>query len=358
MASISAEIGPGERIDIGKGQWIVHRDGIVFYRVVDALGRTETAAVPEDRIRIVHRAKPVSAATPPPRVTRYAMYGLVFVFPWLFAVEEHLLGYEPAIVLRGLTLVGFFLATLLLVTLLSRRKRRAGWCTTALSVKTLDRTLTFGFDHIPGEDPALEALLDGCKDRRTSSAPGRLAQVSLVFRIPLQASAGLAFYGLLTLLAMAIDQANSGYELLTPDTVLHLVAAAAFMTPLLLNLVFDASSPRALRAARSALLADELEAARLMLVHFLAEKPRHVYGNLLMAACALMEGDIQLAAKHRQVMCGENGRFRLAEDLFSLAYRVSSAGAFQAVAEYAAKGAFNTASQQTDSETTHEQPAH
>ncbi|MCC6697385.1 MAG: hypothetical protein IT365_17275, partial [Candidatus Hydrogenedentes bacterium] len=346
-----------QRIDIGKGQWIIHRDGILFYRVVDALGRTETAAVPEDRMRIAHRAKPVSAATPPPGVTRYAMYGLVFVFPWLFAVEEHFLDYELAIVLHGLTLVGFFLATLLLVTLLSRRKRRAGWCTTALHVKTLDRTLRFGFDHIPGADPALEALLDGCKDCRTSSAPGRLAQVSLVFLIPLQASALSACFGLLIVLSAAFDHLYSRYGPPAPDTAWPLVAAA-FMTPLLLNLIFDASIPRALRTARSALLVDELEAARLMLEHFLAEKPRHVYGNLLMTACALMEGDIQLAAKHRLAMRGENGRFRFAEDLYSLAYRVSSAGAFQAVAEYAAKGAFNTASQQTDSETTHEQPAH
>ena len=344
-----------QRIDIGKGQWIVLHDGIAFFRGLNPQRPAEVSAVPEGRVRVEYRANPPSIWTIDLEAIGYIKVLALVVFALLFWALI-LLDSTRAIIL-GLTM-GF--GSLLVLCILGiwrvRSLERAGWRSVKLTAEMGFRMMELTFNRVRGANPALETLLDCWREHRSVDRYGLQTAIEVSFRRRFDTSFGTAV-SVLTLLNLGIVDfyVNQGW---IGFAIACFLGGALVLTLYLLTLLLDALTPRALRTARSALLADELEAARLMLEHFLAEKPRHVYGNLLMAAYALMEGDIQLAAKNRLAMRGENGRFRLSEALYTLTHRVSSARTFQALAEYAANGTFDTASPQTDPETNHEQPAH
>lgn len=344
-----------QRIDIGKSQWIALRDGIVFVRCSNWRRPGELTAVPEGRVRVMYRAMPTSIWTLDVQAFSHIIV-LTYVVLALLICAVIVLDSSRALYLSSVVGFSLLLVLCLLGIWKARRLQRAGWRSAGLTAQVGSRALELKFGRIQGANPALETLLENWMEHRPIDGYGLSTGVAMEFRRPFALSFETAFYAF-TFLSIGFSELY--IEVGSPSLAIAcFLGGALVLTPYMLTRLLDALSPRALRTARSALLADELEAARLMLEHFLAEKPRHVYGNLLMAACALMEGDIQLAAKHRQAMRGENSRFRLAEELYALAYRVTSAGAFQAVAEYAAKGAFDTASPQADPESTHEQPAH
>ncbi|MCC6697386.1 MAG: hypothetical protein IT365_17280 [Candidatus Hydrogenedentes bacterium] len=344
-----------QRIDIGKGQWIILRDGIAFFRGLNPRRPAEVSAAPEGRVRVEYRANPPSIWTIDLEAIGYVKVLALTAFAFLYWALI-LLDSTRAIIF-GLTM-GF--GSLFVLCMLGIWRvcslERAGWRSVKLTAEMGFRMLELTFNRVRGANPALETLLDCWREQRSVDKYGVPIAIAVSFRRRFDTSFGTAL-SVLTFLSLGIvefyvDQGSIGFA------TACLLVAVLMLTPNLLTLIFNVLTPRALRAVRSALQADELEAARLMLEHFLASKPRHVYGNLLMAAYALMEGDIQLAARHRLAMRGENGRFRLAESLYTLNQRVSSARAFQSLAEYAAKGEFDTASPDADVVTTHEQPAH
>lgn len=340
------------RIDLDKTRWAKLCDGIVFFWQFNRWKPSEVAAIPEERVRIVYRAMPPTVWTMNVTIVEFAAVAPFFML--MLAGLHVLVGMgAAAIVACVLTLAAVTAYGLLTV----RHGRRLSRCTTQLTAEIGCKTFDLTFDRIEGQDPAIEDLLDRLRYRRAffnvRSGP---AGAAVLFHKPLvqhlkATSIALAF--LLFWYGNARDP-----EALPWLGLPFLLFGAILLVWVLIALPFETIIPEALRSARSALLADEPEAARLVLEHFLAAKPRHVYGNFLMVACALMEGDIVRAAIHRRAMHGRYPHDRAAEILFTLTHTVSSVKTFQSLAEYVQRSENQSTTTQPAPNSRHEQPAH
>lgn len=319
MASISAEIGPGERMEL--------RDGIFYYVKQSRSRGTVALAAPKARVDVVHRAEHR-------RIRRSKIEGAGF---WLVLVLLYFLlpvAFEPsparALIAAGiLALVLVFFSADVFVWRLKN-----GWVQTEIVVDTERRRIPILFTRVQGEDPDLESLLDRLQrcEALEPVPPPKGCAVELAeswwdwFRI-LGYAAGLALLGWGCILA---EDAES-----LVGELLLFISGGVTVAALVLSYVMNHPFGVAVRAARGAMLDGEVETAALMARSILRRKPYHFYANYLMTFYAVMTGDLEAAAHHRAAMDGNTGRERLSIIIASFTRDLSSAPAFRVLADYA-----------------------
>ncbi|MCC6697387.1 MAG: hypothetical protein IT365_17285 [Candidatus Hydrogenedentes bacterium] len=318
MTSISAEIGPGERMEL--------RDGIFYYVKQSRSRGTVALAAPKARVDVVHRAEHR-------RIRRSKIEGAGF---WLVLILLFYLlpvVFEPsparALIAAGiLTLVLVFFSADVFAWRL-----KSGRVQTEIVVDTERRKIPILFTRVQGEDPDLESLLDRlqrCDELEAVPPKGCAVEFAESwwdwFRI-FGYSAGLALLGWGCILAE--DEESLVGELLL------FISGCVVLTALVLSYAMNHPIGVAVRAARGAMLDGEVETAALMAKAILQKRPYHFYANYLMTFHAVMTGNLEAAAQHRDAMDGNTGRERLSIFIAGLTRDLSSAPAFRVLADYA-----------------------
>lgn len=319
MTSISAEIGPGERMEL--------RDGIFCYVKQSRSRGTVALAAPKTRVDVVHRAEHR-------RIRRRKSDGGHF---WLTLILLLSLGsavFEPSFA-SWLQAAGVFTVVLVYFsTNVVSWRLKSGWVQTQIVVVTERRKIPILFTRVQGQDPDLESLLDHlqrCEEPETAYSPKgcamELEESWHDWRRILGYAAGA------TLLGLGYVAGNDNQRELGLLT-LAITGGVVFVGALLSHFMNHPFGV-AVRAARGAMIDGEVETAALMAKAILQKRPYHFYANYLMTFHAVTSGDLEAAAQHRAAMDGNTGRERLSIIAVGLTRDLSSAPAFRRLADYA-----------------------
>jgi hypothetical protein len=318
-----------QRINIEPNRWILLRDGLVYF-VHFHKRPLEIIAVSEGRVRIVERAVRPSIWNMNISWDDLIFVTTVFLAALLGASQLLIIYYKAGIAAVCLT----FAAVLIYGYARTMKRRRRGLCRTKLSVDIGRRAYPIAFDRIEGEEPAFEECLDRLKPHRErfNVRPGP-SGVVVRLNASVRDHVRLAIAVFLLIWFGHHGFAHSGPDTILEDTIIAF--GAILIVHMLIAITHAMATPRPLRAARDAMLSGDVEATRLLLDHFMAEEPKHRYGNFLMAAFALIEGDIDRAAECRATLYGKWPIGPLTEFLFFLTGKISSPRDFQLLADYA-----------------------
>jgi len=281
-----------QRIDIGPDRWMELRDGLFIYARTYGRRRLDLVIAPE----LAVSRGPLSEEPPLSSTLQRVMVAL-FLFMMFglagFVVQDVIRRF------RGISLPGMIPITLLLAGLLAWRMLRKG------SRLVTPGTRLFFADYaassirislITGENPELDAALERLP---TSSWLAHPCFGTIHYRL-LSPFAEMARATILPIMMVGLIAAIwIVWNSVPPKTfpLMTLFWVLFWLIPVVYHGYHALTLPRALHTARTAIIEGDYAAASIILRGVLDTTADHPFGNYYQTALALIDGDLEQAAK-------------------------------------------------------------